>query len=162
MDEEDESVEVCIAKNQILFIHGATEMVSRLIEGEYPNYTQIIPSATPFSFVLAKDDFVKAVKLSGIFASSGGNSVTLALNAKSGKLTISSTTTIGEERTQFNAAITGEGELKIVFDYRYLLDGLSVIETDEVEFGASTESAPAVMKPHGNAQLLYIVMPIRQ
>ena len=163
VDDTDEIVEVYLSENQIMFVYGLTEMVSRLIEGDYPDYKQIIPSSHKYKFTLAREDFKKAVKISGLFAAADSNSVVIELKPGKKVLAISSSTAMGEENSNLNVEIEGDKDLKIVFDYRYLLDGLNIIEGDDVVFMAGSESSPAVVKSvKENESLLYIVMPIRQ
>ena len=163
IDDEIETIEVYVSLNQVLFVCGATEMVSRLVEGEYPDYQQIIPSSYKLKFSLNKEDFIKAIKISGLFAEVGTNSVSLELKPKTGSLTISSATSIGEGRSELGLDIQGEQDLKIVFDYRYLLDGLNSIEDEVVVFSATGHTSPAMLQPQNEQeQFLCVVMPIRQ
>ena len=160
---DNEIISLYKGDNQVLFTYGETEMVTRLIEGEYPNYTQIIPTAYNYTFTIGKEDFINAIKISGLFASIGSNSVTLTLCPSKKELIIFSETNFGEERTTLSVDIEGKEDVRIVFDYRYLLDGLTSILCDEVVFCATSESSPSVLKPKDSAkQFLYIVMPIRQ
>ena len=163
IDDEAEMLEVYLSENQVLFVCGPTEIVSRLVEGEYPDYQQIIPNSHNVKFNLSKDDFVKAVKISGLFAEVGSNSVSLELKPRTGRLAISSATSMGEERSDLGLDIEGGEALKIIFDYRYLLDGLNSIEDEVVVFSATGEASPALLKPQNEQeQFLYVVMPIRQ
>lgn len=163
VDDTDEIVEVYLSEDQIMFVYGLTEMVSRLVEGDYPDYKQIIPSSHKYKFTLAREDFNKAVKISGLFAAADSNSVVIELKPGKKILAISSSTAMGEENSNLNVDIEGDTDLKIIFDYRYLLDGLNIIEGDDVVFMAGSESSPALLKSvNENETLLYIVMPIRQ
>ena len=163
VDDADKTVEIFVTDNQILFVYGLTEMVSRLVEGEFPDYQQIIPTSHKYQLTLAKDDLVKAVKISGLFAASDSNSVIFELKPTKSVLAISSSTSLGEEYSELNVKIDGAGDLKIVFDYRYLLDGLNSLEGADVVFWASSEASPSALKsPEEKEAWLYIVMPIRQ
>lgn len=163
IDETDETVDIFVQENQVGMVYGLTEMVSRLVEGDYPDYKQIIPSSHRFKFTLAREDFLKAVKISGLFAGSEGHSIILELKPEKGLLTISSATAIGEEQSTINVTMEGDADLKIIFDYRYLLDGIQMIDNPEITFLAGSESSPAVIKSVDEAEaLVYIVMPIRQ
>lgn len=162
-NDEDEVINIYIAENQVLFSSGLTEMVSRLVEGEYPDYQQIIPSSFAVKFNLSKADFINAVKISGLFAEVGSNNISLELKPQQNKIIISSATSLGEERTDLDVSMEGELDLKIVFDYRYLLDGLTSTESEDVVFSATSQTAPAVLKPMEQSEsFLYVVMPVRQ
>lgn len=163
LTEEDETASVYIDENQVLFSHGETELITRLIDGQYPNYTQIIPTVFNYSFSVLREDLVHAVKIAGLFASVGSNSITFTLQPSIGELTIVAATHIGEERTTLPVKIEGKENISIVFDYRYLLDGLNSITDSEVVFHATSHSSPVIMKPKNETeQFIYIVMPIRQ
>lgn len=160
---EGEELEVFVSENQILFSYNGTEMVSRLIDGKYPNYTQIIPTSFTNSLTIAKHDFVNATKIASIFASAGSNSITVDIKPGKKEMDISSAAQSGEERTTLAVDVEGEKDVVIVFDYRYLLQGLECIEDEEILFGINSEAAPALLKPKGTEkQFVYIVMPIRQ
>lgn len=162
-NDEDEVINIYIAENQVLFASGLTEMVSRLVEGEYPDYQQIIPNSFSVKFSLSRADFINAVKISGLFAEVGSNNISLELKPQQNKIIISSVTSQGEERTDLDVSMEGEADLKIVFDYRYLLDGLNSIESEDVVFTAASQTAPAVLKPMEQSEsFLYVVMPVRQ
>lgn len=161
--DDGQLMEFWIAENQLLASYNGTDIVSRLIDGEYPDYKQIIPSSHALRCIIPKDEFVKAIKISGIFAAVGSNSVTFEFKPKN-TIIISSATAVGEEETKLSVPIEGGEPLKIIFDYRYLLDGLSSIDTDDIELLATSSSAPVVLKPIGSGEkkFIYIVMPIRQ
>ena len=163
LDDEALQIEIYVAENQILFIYGQTRMVSRLVDGQYPDYEQIIPAFHTIQFTLSRDEFINAIKISGLFASVGSNSVTLDISPQKRAITISSTALVGEEQTEITADIEGENNLKIIFDYRYLLDGLQSIEDADVVFAATVESAPVLLRPKEEpSAFIYIIMPIRQ
>jgi len=163
LDDQDNIVEGFLGENQVLFSCDGTSLVSRLIDGDYPDYQQIIPDSANVSFVLSRQDFLNAVKISGVFADVGSNSIELSVLPKKGQVLISSSTTKGEEVSSLEAKIKAEKGLKIVFDYRYLLDGLNSIATEQVVFLANSESSPALMRPVSKKQgFLYVLMPIRQ
>jgi DNA polymerase-3 subunit beta len=167
--DESQIIEIFVSENQVLFIYNQTEMVSRLIEGEYPDYTQVIPTSHKIKFILDREDFLNSVKISGLFAEVGTRSITLNIKPQKKQLGLfSAASSVGEGKTELNLTeIDGTGDLKIVFDYRYLLDGLNSIESEQISFTTISESSPVVLrpKPEGQDQLeqhLYIVMPIRQ
>lgn len=171
--EEDEQIEIFLSENQVLFVLPDRELISRLIEGDYPDYKQIIPSSFKTKTEIDKQDFLNAVKIAGLFAQTSANTVILDIKPAESKILIeSSSSSLGEEKTLISAKIEGDPQ-KIVFDYRYLLDGLNNLPTEEIIFEFVSPSAPALMrskldksasdKPDDQAQdYLYIIMPIRQ
>jgi DNA polymerase-3 subunit beta len=160
---EEETVTLFIEENLVIFSYSSTEMFTRLVDGKYPEYGQIVPKSYVYRFVVPKDDFMNAVKISGLFATAGTYNVTMELKPKNKEIAISSATTIGEERTVLSLPFEGEENMKVVFDYRYLLDGLSSINAQDVVFEMISSSAPVLLKPKDEQEkFLYIVMPIRQ
>ena len=134
----------------------------RLIEGDYPDYQQIIPTNFRTEAVIEKQEFLNAIKTAGIFAQANNNSLSVEIT-KSGQIKISAVSAqYGEERTQFKAKVKGEG-LKIIFDYRYLQDGLNNINTENVVLKLVDNNAPAVLIPETEkTDFVYVIMPIRQ
>lgn len=163
--EEDDQIEIFTNDNQILFDLPDRELISRLIEGEYPDYKQIIPTAFKTKAEIDKRDFLSAIKIAGLFAQKDVNTVVLDIQPQAGKILIeSASSAVGEEKTLIAAKIEGEPQ-KIVFDYRYLLDGLNNLPSEEVIFEFVSPSAPALMRPKladQSPDYLYIIMPIRQ
>jgi DNA polymerase-3 subunit beta len=163
LDEDADSGEVYVTENQIAFDYGQTEMVSRLIDGKFPDYQQIIPSAFKYSFTITKSEFINAIKISGLFATVGSNSVSITLKPSERLVAISSATSLGEERTELSLDVEGTGDIRIAFDYRYLLDGLMSLDGEDVSFSANAESSPVLLKSKNELEkFIYIVMPIRQ
>ena len=164
LEATEEKVILYHSENQALIVYGSNEIVSRLVDGNYPNYQQIIPTSHTMKCIINREEFINAVRISGLFASVGSNNVTLTIVSGKG-MKIASRTIIGEEQTELYPHIEGEGELTIAFDYRYLLDGLTAIDAPEIALLASSPSAPVLLKPleeNEGEEFIYIVMPIRQ
>jgi len=160
LTEDIEGVNFYINENQILFTFDGIELVSRLIEGQYPDYKQIIPSDHKTKLVLSTQKFIKIVKTTSLFCQPGINDVNLSVKEK--KLTVSaSNSQLGENVSSLAAEIEGDDN-EIVFNYRYLLDGLSSIDSEEVILELSDCNSPGLIKPKEDKDYLYIIMPIRQ
>lgn len=160
---EQLEIKMFISENQILFIIEKTEVISRLIEGSYPDYQQIIPTETNFKTVIKKTDFLRAVKSVSVFSETGIYDV--ALKGENGVLTIySSSNQSGEGEARIEAKIEG-GAFSIVLNGRYLSDGLSSISSGDVILGVVSKENPCFLKPTENnnqGSHLYIIMPIKQ
>jgi DNA polymerase-3 subunit beta len=157
-------IKISLSENQILFSFGSTEMVSRLIIGQYPDYQQIIPTSSKTKASINKQELIRAVKASAIFSKTGINDVTLDFMAKDSTLMISSVSSqVGESVIKLQAKIEGEDN-EASINYRYLLDGINNIKSDEVNFELNSNSTPCMLKPKADIEkdYLYIVMPIRQ
>lgn len=164
VDSEGGEVKLFLSENQILFSIASTELVSRIIEGQYPDYKQIIPTQHKTRAVVNRSDFIRAIKASAVFSKTGINDINLDFPAGANKLVISSASgTSGENIFDVQCSVTGQDN-GLVLNYRYLLDGLNNIETDNVILEAIDGNTPCVMHPEdkGQASYLYIVMPIKQ
>ncbi|PIS04846.1 MAG: DNA polymerase III subunit beta [Candidatus Buchananbacteria bacterium CG10_big_fil_rev_8_21_14_0_10_42_9] len=160
--EEVEEVKIYLNDNQILFNVGEIDITSRLIEGQYPDYKQIIPDKGKTKTTVSRVDLIKAVKAASLFTRSGIFDISLDFSAKDNKITItSSNNQLGENTTDINTEVSGEGN-STVLNYRYLLDVLQVIDTSEVVVEVIDGSSPVIVRPSSDEQYIYIIMPIKQ
>ncbi len=160
--EGEKETEVYISENQILFINGSTELVSRLIEGQYPDYKQIIPDKTKTSVTLDKTEFIRAVKTSSLFSKKGVNDINLDFPEGKNQVIISSASgQTGENIVEIDAQKKGKDN-SVVINYQYLLDGLKTIEEDFVKLEVVDNNTPCLLKPVKNSDYIYIIMTIKQ
>ncbi len=158
LSEKDGETKVCLGNNQILFDSGDVQVVSRLIDGQYPPYQQIIPKNFSTQATLGREELLSVIRVAGIFSSKINDVKFFLQDARLEVL--SHDPDLGENKAQLNAEIKGK-KLEINFNYRYLLDGLANINTKQVFLGFSSEGGPAVVKPVGDESYLYLVMPIK-
>ena len=158
-----EEVEIYLSDNQILFVLGEIEIISRLVEGQYPDYTQIIPQSSNTSIKLNVAEITNAVKANSLFARSGIYDVSLEiLTDKNEVIVYSANSQLGENTSTVSGEAKGDNN-NIIVNFRYLLDGLQNIGSDEVEISLIDASSPCVLKPISkNPDYLYIIMPIKQ
>ena len=150
-----------VGENQIALRYDNFEMTSRLIEGTYPDYAQIIPTSFKTTASLPVEVLSNKIRAAGIFTTSGVNAVSFDLNAGEHSVGVSSTSTqTGAHDSHIDAEVAGE-ENSILLNHRYVLDGLQHMES-EVEFKVNSADAPCLFSPKGQNDYLYIVMPIRQ
>lgn len=155
-----EEIEIYVSENQALFVLGDIELVSRLVEGQYPDYRQIIPQQARTKSVVDTTELVKATKTAGLFARSGIYDVKLEFGA--GLVVSSTNTQLGENISELDAKLDGDKN-STVLNYRYLLDGLQNISADKVQIELVDNSSPCVLRPDDKSQeYLYIIMPIKQ
>jgi DNA polymerase-3 subunit beta len=159
--EADADLKISVSENQILFVFGATELVSRIIVGSFPDYKQIIPASHKTRVVINRSELSRAIKASAIFSKTGVNDVYLKF-FKDGNVNISSTSgQLGESLIELKDEMDGD-ENEAVINYRYLLDGLNIISTGNIVMEMINGNTPCVLKPEGDDSYKYIVMPIRQ
>jgi DNA polymerase-3 subunit beta len=155
------TVEVTLAasRNHIFFTMRDVEVSSRLIEGAYPNYAQVIPSAQTTTVTLASATLLRETRTASILAKDAANVVRLATGE--GTLTLhAQTAEVGDDEAPLTATVDGEG-VQIAFNARYVLDALGVIDSEEVALGFNGPLSPGVIRPVGRDDYLYIVMPVR-
>lgn len=159
-DSDSDVVKIEFNDNQIKFSDENTFLISRISEGQFPDYEQIIPNDSKIQAVLDTVEFSKAVRAASIFCRQGINDVKFSFSDK--KIIISAINDqVGESKVEINSDLQG-GDLEIVFNYHYILDVLSVIASQEVEFGLNDQNMPGVIKPKGNSGYTYVIMPIKQ
>jgi DNA polymerase III subunit beta len=158
--ESEAEVKIYIAENQILFTVDSVDLISRLINGHYPDYKQIIPTHSQTEVLVERSELLRAVKASALFSKTGINDVTLKFSKN--KIIVSAFSgASGESQAEIEATITG-GENEITINYRYLVDGLNNINGDLVRIGILNSNTPCVLKAEKDDGYLYIIMPIRQ
>lgn len=158
--EEESVVQISLENNQILFNLDKTQIISRTIEGKYPNYQQLISQQFETTILIRREELVKAIKLSSFF-SSRVNDVRLKINPKKSLMEVfAQDIELGENLSELKAEINGK-DLEIVFNHKYLLDGLNSINTEKIILGFNGESSPGIIKPERDTSFVYVVMPIK-
>jgi len=165
--EKEGHLTIYFSPNQIMFeflmsetSHPQIQLISRLIDGEYPDYQEIIPKKYETQAILKKNEFLNQVKLASLF-SGKINEVKFKINSKTQKIEVfSQNPEIGEYHSPLPGKIKGE-PLEISFNHRFLIDGLLNIKSAEVIFELNGEGGPGVLKPVGDPSYIYVVMPIK-
>lgn len=159
---EGDEIKFYVSDNQILFTYGSTELVSRLIEGQYPDYQQIIPTNIKTTVMIDREELIRAVKMASLFSKTGINDVNLDFPADKNQVVVSSVSgQTGENITNLQAKVNG-AENSIVVNYRYLLEGLGTIDKESVKIEVIDGNTPCLIRPEQDQGYLYIIMPIKQ
>ncbi|MEK7641987.1 MAG: DNA polymerase III subunit beta [Patescibacteria group bacterium] len=150
------------SKNLISFENNGIYIVSRVIDGVFPDYRQIIPKTFTTEVVALKQDILNSLKISNIF-SDKFNQVHLTIDPKGKMFEIQTKNSdIGENQTVVDAALTGE-RMEINFNYKYLIDGFQSIDADSISLQLNGLNRPVVVKPvSGDQTFLYLVMPMNR
>ncbi len=157
---DEQELRFYLSENQILFTVDSVELISRLINGHYPDYKQIIPTKSQTEVLVERTELTRAVKAAALFSKTGINDITLLFFKD--KIVVSAFSgSSGESQIELEATVKGEDN-EITINYRYLLDGLNNIEGELVRLGILNNSTPCVLRPEKDNKYLYIVMPIRQ
>lgn len=155
-----EEVELRVDDNQVMFIFQNASLVSRVIEGEYPPYKQIIPTKHTSSAEFDIQELTDALKTASIFSLEGSNSVRLNVKPEGEIEVTSESSQLGHFVAKIPAKIEGE-PLEVTFNARYVLDGLNSFDTVKCVMELENKTAPGVFRPVGGEGRLYIVMPLR-
>lgn len=156
----EEDVVVTHDDQQVLFKVGDVELVTRLIEGKYPDYRKLIPQNFASEATLKKSELNNITKVSSLFARESAGSVTIHLDAASQAVSIRSIASqIGENTATATATITNEGS--ITLNSRYILDALHVINGEDVKIGFNGKLEPCVLADPKSTDYLHVVMPLK-
>ncbi len=162
LSDENGNIEFYLTDNQVLFSIGNTELISRLIEGQYPDYRQIIPAKSETSVSVNREELTRAVKAAAIFSKTGINDINLDFPLGKNKVIISSASSqTGENITELDAVVNGKDN-GIVINFRYLLDGINNIEGENIKINIIDGNTPCVLKGEKDESYIYIIMPIKQ
>ena len=166
ISDQDEAITVTLNpnKSQILFRLKSTELVSQLVQGTFPNYSQLIPKSYNTRVMVNVTDFLRATKTAAIFARDGSGIVRLVVTPGSeknpGKLAVSARSEeIGDDVGDIDATVEG-AEAKIAFNGKYLIDVLSVLHESQVALEITNPSSPGLLKPVGAENYTHVVMPM--
>jgi len=164
--DQEEAIEITVNpnKSQALFRLKNSELVSQLVQGTFPQYSQLIPQSYTTRAVVDVAQFLRATRTASIFARDGSGIVRLVMTPGGeltpGKVTISARSEeIGDDVGDIDAIVDGE-ESKIAFNGRYLIDVLSVLRESQVALETTNPSSPGVIRPVGVDNYIHVVMPM--
>ena len=157
-----ENADIQLSKNLISFKARDIYLVSRLIDGVFPDYRQIIPKNFSTEAVLLKQDLINALKISNIF-SDKFNQIHMVVDPKGKVFEVQTKNNdVGENNTTVDAALTGE-KIEINFNYKYVADCFQSIEADSVSLQLSGVNRPMVIRPvSGDQSFMYLAMPMNR
>lgn len=159
--EVQDVVRVCFNKNQISLSSDNIYLTSRIIDGVFPDYRQIIPKEFKVEAIVLKQDLLNALKLSNIF-SDKFNQINLSIKAKEKIFELSSQNNdVGENKTYLDAALKG-GDALLGFNYKYFLDCFQSINTDSISIRLNQSSKPIVISGSSDNSFTYLIMPMNR
>jgi len=166
LSDQEEPVEMAMnqQKSQVCFNLKDAQIVSQLIQGSFPNYSQVIPESYTTRAVVDINDFLRITKISSVFARDASGIVRLTITPGSeltpGKITASAQAEeIGSNVSEVDALVDGE-EAKIAFNVKYLSDVLNVVHQAQVALEVTTSSSPGVIRPIGVDNYVHVIMPM--
>ncbi len=156
----DETIEIGLSQNQIVFTYQNMVFINRRIEGNFPNYKQLIPSSYVTQTCFSTQDLITAVKRVSLI-SSLSSPVKFDINDAAGNAVINTVSQdVGSAEVVLGCDVIGEST-QIAFNHQYVLDGLASIPTQQVYLETQSPLKPGIFKSVGEEKFLYLVMPVR-
>jgi DNA polymerase-3 subunit beta len=159
LDEEQKPVKLTIGKNHILFSVGKIQFLTRLIEGTYPNYEQVVPPDNNKTLSVSRDAFSKSLKIVSIFSKERSSAVKVDINTDS-MIISTSNPDLGDAKDEITVKYDGDA-MTIAFNARYLLDVLSVMESETITLKLNEPLSPVLLMEDTREDYKCVVMPMR-
>lgn len=160
VNEETEEIEILFDEAQVRFRLGEVEITSKLIDGSFPNYRQLIPEKTENEIGLLRGELGRVTKLAALFAREVGGSIVCEAKVSQGVFSVSAVANeFGENTSEIEAEVSVDG--KVTLNSRYLIDVLNVLSDDEMIFGFSGNLAPVVIREKKLKDYTHIIMPLK-
>ena len=157
---DEKEVSIVSNKNQIIFQNSRIRFISRLTEGSFPDYEQIIPKNFKAEALIKQKDLINQIKLASVFVGRLQD-IILILQPKNKKLLFQvSNPDIGEHESELEISVNGE-ENSAKFNWKYLFDGINHVSTEYVVLGFNGDQSPLMIKGKGDTSYYYLAMPMR-
>lgn len=164
LSDSDDPVGIVLApaRNQVLFhLDEGIDLVSRLIDGQFPNYQQIVPASHTTRAVVERAELLEAVRLAGYIASASANVVKLAIPSDGATaVTVSAAADVGDNQGEVAASVEGDGTT-IAFNARYLTDVLQNVDAEQFGLEFNGPLSPGIFRPVGDDDYIHVIMPVR-
>lgn len=157
--DQQDKVDVEFTGNQIMFSMGNTRIISRLLEGDFINYRQIIPEEYTTKVKVNTLDFLEGCERASLLAREGKNNL-IKLKISEEKIEIMSNAEIGEVHEDINVVTEGK-DIEIAFNSKYLIDVLKVMESEFITMEFTTNVSPCIIKPLDSEVYVYLLLPVR-
>lgn len=161
MGDNDEDISIYYDEQQVRFSVGDIELVTRLIEGKYPDYRQLIPSKFANSFTLSNSELTNVTKVSALFARESAGSITINASEEKQEISVHSIASqLGENTANAKADVRGDGS--ITLNSRYLLDALHATDAEKVTISFNGKLDPIVIRDASkNSDYTHLIMPLK-
>lgn len=159
MPPDVENIRIAFSSNQVIMEMGHIRLISRLIEGQFPNYKQVIPQGCKSKIKLKTKDLLEAVERASLLARDGSNVIKILVQADT--LVINSNSPeIGTIHEELPIFLEGD-ETQIAFNSKYLIDVLKVADAEEIIVELTGSLSPGIIKPVEGDNYLYLILPVR-
>ena len=159
----DDPVDIMLApaRSQVIFHVDTIDLVSRLIDGQFPNYQQVVPTNHTSRAVVDRDELLKAVRLSALIAAGAANVVKLRIGEDgSAGITIAAAADVGDAEGEVEAALEGD-PVTVAFNARYLTEALQNVDADRLALELNGPLSSGVFRPTDDADYVHVIMPVR-
>lgn len=156
-----EEITIFVTKNQISFSHPSLYLASRVIDGVFPDYRQIIPTSAATEATVLKQDLVQTLKVANIFSDKFNQANVSALPSLKTFEIKTTNADLGESVNKVDAVLTGE-DVSVNFNHKYITDSFQSIESDSISLSFNGTSRPLVIRGVGDKSFLYLVMPMNR
>jgi DNA polymerase-3 subunit beta len=158
--DDTEQVVIAYDEQQARFSVGETEIVTRLIEGSYPDYKKLLPKSFETTATLTKQSMSEITKVSSLFAREAAGSITLTIDQSKKEISINSIASqVGENTASAEAVVTGDAT--ITLNSRYILDALSAFNGEKIQINVNGKLDPCVLTDPDNAAYVHVIMPVK-
>lgn len=155
----EDPIKLSFTDNHVLFELGETRIISRLLQGDYLKYENMIPDYNKLSVIVDRNEFRDAVERASVMANEGTSNL-IRLNFKDDTILITSNSKLGKMREEVYAEMTGEG-IEIAFNARYLIDILKAMTEDKIRLEMTSNISPCIVQPEESDDSLFLVLPVR-
>ncbi len=158
----EEQVTIVLAEGQIAFHTQRYQMTSRLLEGQYPQYQQLIPAENKITIMAKRRQLIDSLERTAVMANERTHVVKMMFDKHSQELTLAANTPeLGDSKDSLPVEFNGEEPLHIAFNYKFLLDALKVIPTDDIRMETNGALAPTLFRGKDKDNYLCLVMPVQ-
>lgn len=156
-----DTIDVLFDESQVRFRINEAEVISRLIDGNFPDYRQLIPATSDIVATMNKSEFTRVTKVAGLFARESGGSVTVTVDSDKKTVSLHSIASeLGENTSELDAKVAGEGQ--VTLNSRYLSEALNVVDADTISFSFSGKLSPCIIKSTTkDTNYYHVIMPLK-
>ncbi len=156
-----DTIDILFDESQVRFRINEAEVISRLVDGNFPDYRQLIPAKSDITAIMNKAEFTRVTKIAGLFARESGGSVTVTVDDDTKTVSLHSIASeLGENTSELDADITGSGQ--VTLNSRYLTEALGVVDADVISFSFSGKLSPIILKSTDkDTNYYHVIMPLK-
>ncbi|KXZ40763.1 DNA polymerase-3 subunit beta [Alkalithermobacter thermoalcaliphilus JW-YL-7 = DSM 7308] len=157
--DEGREIKISFTEKHALFLIDNTKIITRLLEGEFINYKQILPKEYNLRVKVSTKKLLSCIERASLLAKEGKNNL-VKFSIRDDIMLVTSNSEIGNVQEEISISLEGE-DLDIAFNSRYLMEGLKVIDSEEIYLEFTTNVSPCIIKPEDGEKYIYLLLPVR-